>query len=307
MDISFALATTGLGVMLIYALRMLDEGKIDKFAKNVWFWFSGLALATLMGVSSYTPVATQTTTNTTSTATATVIESDTTEITDTEEPEIDDWDALQYELEEKYNGQEYAILAIDLRNTERQIAVNADDEMPTASVYKLFTAYSILKAVEEGQDWNSPLLNTTLSNCFDKMIIDSDNDCAHAWGDTHGWQAIMNEASAIGSRIELLQDYTSTSANELAVLLQKIYNGEILSVVSREKLLSDMKTQRFRQGIPAGTPNKVVADKVGFLNGILNDAALIYGDDGDYILIILTNGYSWSSIAETARLIDETF
>jgi beta-lactamase class A len=68
-----------------------------------------------------------------------------------------------------------------------------------------------------------------------------------------------------------------------------------------------MKVQKFRQGIPAGIPSKTVADKVGFMNGVLTDAGIVYGNTGAYVLIILTDGYSWSSIAETAALVDSGF
>jgi beta-lactamase class A len=95
-----------------------------------------------------------------------------------------------------------------------------------------------------------------------------------------------------------------TSADDLAMLLAKIYRGEVFNEANRARLLDDMKTQVYRQGIPAGIPDATVADKVGFLDGMLHDAAIVYGEKGDYILVIMTDGLSWAYIAELAGWVD---
>lgn len=46
-----------------------------------------------------------------------------------------------------------------------------------------------------------------------------------------------------------------------------------------------------------------MADKVGFLDGLLHDAAIVYSDKGDYSMVILTDGSSWDAIAEAASTI----
>jgi beta-lactamase class A len=65
-----------------------------------------------------------------------------------------------------------------------------------------------------------------------------------------------------------------------------------------------MKRQNYRRGIPAGIgANGTVADKVGFLDGLLHDAGLVYSQKGDFILVILTEGSSWSDIAALTQSI----
>ena len=64
-----------------------------------------------------------------------------------------------------------------------------------------------------------------------------------------------------------------------------------------------MKRNVYRQGIPAGASG-TVADKVGFLNGLLHDAAIVYSPKGTYVLVILTNGSSWANIAELTKKIE---
>jgi beta-lactamase class A len=71
----------------------------------------------------------------------------------------------------------------------------------------------------------------------------------------------------------------------------------------RDFMLGLMRAQVYRQGVPAGT-SAVVADKVGFLNGYLNDAAIVYHPNGTYVISVMTSGASWGKIAEITRKIE---
>jgi len=64
-----------------------------------------------------------------------------------------------------------------------------------------------------------------------------------------------------------------------------------------------MKRNVYRQGIPAGT-SATVADKVGFLNALVHDAAIVYSSKGTYVLTIMTDGSSWANVAELTRKIE---
>ena len=65
-----------------------------------------------------------------------------------------------------------------------------------------------------------------------------------------------------------------------------------------------MQRNIYRQGIPAGASGSV-ADKVGFLNGLLHDAAIVYSPKGTYALVIMTDGSSWAEIADITRQIEK--
>jgi beta-lactamase class A len=64
-----------------------------------------------------------------------------------------------------------------------------------------------------------------------------------------------------------------------------------------------MKANVYRKGIPAGVQG-TVADKVGFMNGLLHDAAIVYSPKGTYVIAVMTDGSSWATIADLARQID---
>lgn len=201
-----------------------------------------------------------------------------------------DYDQIAYEgfvaeLTEKYQGKEYAISLLHFTDSNKNFSINGDKVMNAASTYKLFTAYSMYKS-------------GYVPDCLDDMIIYSDNVCPENWGQ---WSLTTNDAHEIGATSTRVDTMPAlTTADDLVLFLARLYEGTLLSDTQTDKLLSAMKTQVFREGIPAGIPEAEVADKVGFLDGVLNDAGIIYSKKGDFALVILTNSYSWRSIADTA-------
>ena len=176
-----------------------------------------------------------------------------------------------------------------------------------ASTYKLFVAYAVLKRVESGQlKWDDQATNgRTVAACFDTMIINSDNVCAEWFGDTIGWKAITAMIQSVGvskaTSLYAANGFAATADDE-ALFLAKLQSGQLLSLESTDRLLDVMKRQVYRSGIPAGV-GVSVADKVGFLNGLLHDAAIVYTPSGTYVIVIMTSGSSWSQIADAARQI----
>jgi len=205
----------------------------------------------------------------------------------TENSKRDDWQKLNSKLIDRYKNEDYAISFLNLNNPEYTIQINADKDFVAASTYKLFAAYSMFK-------YGDP------PSCLDTMIINSDNECPLTYLNSYGWSRLTEDAKSVGAVNSYFGEITNTTANDLTVFLNQIYNGTLLNEKDNNRLLKDMKKQIFRDGIPTGIPEATVANKVGFLDGLLHDASIIFSPKGDFILVILTDGYSWSSVANTA-------
>jgi len=174
-----------------------------------------------------------------------------------------------------------------------------------ASTYKMYVAYSLLKRTASGEiKWDDAATGgKNISQCFDLMIINSDNTCAEWLGDKIGWSNINNEVHAIGlSNTSTIRGGMYSTADDETLFLMKLQNGSILNTAERDRLLDVMKRQVYRSGIPAGV-GVTVADKVGFLDGDLHDAAIVYGKQ-TYMLTIMSSGSSWAQIADAARQIN---
>lgn len=199
----------------------------------------------------------------------------------------------------------YGIALQELGGRGWAASSGGDKKFITASTYKLFVAYAVLKNIEAGAwTWGGSIAGRTIEGCFDAMIINSDNPCAEEFGSTIGWANIQSQMRGLGlANTTLSSEFTSTANDEL-LFMAKLGRGEILTQASRDKLLGVMKRQVYRQGIPAGV-GVPVADKVGFLYGLLHDAAIVYAPQGNYALVIMTNGSSWGNIADAAKKIQQ--
>ncbi len=194
----------------------------------------------------------------------------------------------------------YGISMIELGGKGRRADYNGNKQFVTASTYKLFAAYTLLKQIDEGKrDW------ATNADCFNKMISLSDNVCAEAFLKTLGLSTITNDIHAVGlsNSTFMKSGGPFTTANDLSLMLGMIATGQNYSTINQQRLIGAMKANVYRRGIPSGV-NGAVADKVGFMNGLLHDAAIVYSPSGTYVLAIMTDGSSWANIAELARQLD---
>ena len=202
----------------------------------------------------------------------------------------------------------YGVVLTELSGQYRRATYNADKSFTTASTYKLFVAYSTLRRIESGAwHWSDQIQGgRDLTKCFDDMIVVSDNACGSALLQKIGYTVITNEARSIGcaGTSFLGSDAIKTTPEDLALILAELQSGQILNQQSsRDIWINAMKRNIYRQGIPKGVSG-VVADKVGFLNGLLHDAGIVYAPTGTYVLAIMTDGSSWANIADLTRQIE---
>lgn len=186
---------------------------------------------------------------------------------------------------------------------------NATQQFTTASTYKLFVAYGTLRKVDAGKwKWTDANISSgrNLATCFDDMIVKSDNACAEALLKKLGYSELTKDINALGLNSSgfVAGDTPHTTAADLGLLLSKLQSGTLpIKSESRSRLLEAMKRNVYRQGIPAGASGQT-ADKVGFLWGLLHDAAIVYSPKGTYVLVIMTDGSSWANIAELTKKIE---
>ncbi|QHU89863.1 hypothetical protein GWK73_04515 [Candidatus Saccharibacteria bacterium oral taxon 955] len=195
----------------------------------------------------------------------------------------------------------FGISMIELDGKKRRADYRGNEQFVTASTYKLFVAYSLMKQIDSGKrDWASNMA------CFNKMISHSDNACAESFLDSIGLKNVTTDIQSIGltNSTFMKEGGPYTTANDLTLLLGMIATRQNFSSDNQQRLISAMTGNVFRKGIPAGVGGKV-ANKVGFMNGLLHDAAIVYGSSGTYVLAIMTDGSSWETIADLAKNIDK--
>lgn len=220
--------------------------------------------------------------------------------------------ALMQQYAKDHKGT-YGVQLIELSGQKRRASYNAGTQFTTASTYKLFVAYSTLKKVEAGKlKWSQQINGgRDLATCFDDMIVKSDNACAEALIEKISHATLQGDVNSLGltnttfSHATMNGSAYATTASDLATFLAALQtNSTSLSSSSRDRLISAMKRNIYRQGIPAGT-SATVANKVGFLAAILNDAGIVYSPKGTYVLVVMSDGASWGNIAELTKEIEK--
>lgn len=213
--------------------------------------------------------------------------------------------ALMKQYAESHPGK-FGISMVELSGKNRRATFNDSQRFRTASRYKLYVAYSTLKRVEAGTwKWSDQIQGgRNLEKCFDDMIVRSDNPCGEALLNKVGFRPLTDEMKALGlTNTSFVGTIPETSAGDLTTFMGSLESGQILSSDSRSRLLGALKRNIYRQGIPAGA-NGQVANKVGFLDGLLHDAAIIYGPTGPVVLSIMSDGSSWATLADLTRQIE---
>lgn len=203
---------------------------------------------------------------------------------------------------------DYGITVIELDGQQRRADAYGSQSYTTASTYKIFVAYSVLKAMEAGRIHPGQHIRDGMSfeACWDEMLKYSLNPCSWTFADmVGGWHTIQQQMHAQGLTSTFLNGHDKRStANDEAQYFAKLETGELLQGESRERLLNTLRNQIYKTGIPAGA-GYPAANKVGFYDGYLHDIGIVYAPQGRYVIAVMTYGGSWWGIADVARQVQE--
>ena len=191
----------------------------------------------------------------------------------------------------------------DLKTGEL-LGINEKTTFVSASLYKIFTSYEVARQIDEGT--LSPTQATgfdagelSVQECLDRTLSYSDNDCGRALRKLIGANdapiPAVNDAGFIST--SLVNAYPTTSATDVDLFFERLYEGETFTEATNDLLLEPMLRQQVDNRLPQGVPDGTkIAHKTADLDGYSHDAGIFYTDGGDYILSVLTgpwaNGYT---------------
>lgn len=221
---------------------------------------------------------------------------------------------------------DFAIYIKDLK-TQKIYEYNSSKTFPAASLYKIPVMYTTYNKMKKGQmqktdelskpqkeldeilstsknidqtDAASPspttseeetIISYPVSEALRLMVTISDNYAAILLAENLGWSNIDSYMAGEGfSDIDLIsEDSPFLNAETIGRLLEKIYSHQAVSYKASEEMLDLLAAQRINDRIPKYLPDSVkIAHKTGELNGVRNDAGIIYGKNSDYIFVFLS-------------------
>ena len=221
-----------------------------------------------------------------------------------------------------YDG-EWSVYCKNL-TTEESFVIH-DSPMKSASVMKLFIMGTVYTAFENGELSRTDEILELLHN----MIVYSDNSASNellsklgngnyadgiakvdAFIESHEFSNMTVEYNGFNDPATntSTDHFNQVAAKDCGKLLEDIYRRTWVNRTVSNEMESLLLSQDTRYKIPAGLPEGVLCgNKTGEMDTTENDAAIIYGKDCDYILVVLSSDWdskdqAISRIAELSRI-----
>jgi beta-lactamase class A len=193
-----------------------------------------------------------------------------------------------------------SVSAIDLTD-DSTVKVGKISAMNAASCGKVLTAALYLHDVEKGtQSLSDHFAGYSARYQLQQLIQQSDDNAWVMFNDELGHPALASYAQSLGLT-SYDPDSNYISSADMAALLQELYSGQLLDQAHTELLLSYMQNTNYEDFIPPAVPESYqVYHKVGFVDGELNDAAIITNGKEKFVLSIFTNNPNVAKGSDTA-------
>ncbi|MBF2036703.1 MAG: serine hydrolase [Leptolyngbyaceae cyanobacterium T60_A2020_046] len=219
------------------------------------------------------------------------------------------------ELETLTPGLTQSVFMLDL-DTGNYVDVNGQSAIAAASTIKVPILVAFLQAVDAGTvsleqgvvlredmvaggsgDMQFDEIGTryTALEVATEMIINSDNTATNMIIDLLGGNTVLNQqfqdwglrSTVLRNWLPDLEGTNTTSPADLVRVMALVERGEILSLRSRDRLLSIMQRTYTRTLIPAGIgeQNAIVYNKTGDIGTSLGDIALVDAPNGKRYLL----------------------
>lgn len=192
--------------------------------------------------------------------------------------------------------------------TDESFVIN-DRPMKSASVMKLFVMGAVYKAIEDRKLERTEEVVSLLG----RMISDSDNEATnqllYLLGDSsyadgiaqvdefirnYGFSDMTVEYNGFNDSATVLDQEHSNqvAAKDCGKLLEDVYHRAWVNRSTGAEIEQMMLNQHTRYKIPAGLPEGVLCgNKTGEMDTTENDAAIVYGESCDYILVVLSSDW----------------
>ena len=221
--------------------------------------------------------------------------------------------ALDASLREKIAGLggSYSIYVKNL-DTNEYLLINNRSQVP-ASLLKLFGFAYGFESIEQGRLERTPQIDIWLDEMITISCNDGYNHMLVATGEGNVLEGArratefahslgFTETTVGGTLHPSVFDYFHfaglyTSARDVGHLLEKIYRGTLVSEEASKEMMTILLAQQRLNKIPAGLPpGTVSASKTGEITGIEHDAAIVFSENVNFVLVIMTE-YAPSAIA----------
>ncbi len=193
----------------------------------------------------------------------------------------------------------------DLQTKTWLLRDNVQQQMNSASLYKLYVAYALSQKVPFAEWATTQMGGQSLQTCVDLMLRVSDNDCGNAVGAFVGWRAIdttIHAAGFVGTTLNRTSGPV-TNVDDTTRFTAALYQGKLFDKPATDFILASLHNQQYRSAIPAGCDGCKTYNKTGIEGGSAHDTAVVVSGNRSYVVTIMSEGGSYTKIASIERAI----
>ncbi len=212
--------------------------------------------------------------------------------------------------------------SVHIEIPERDFVVQINNKnVHAASVIKMFNMATLFDEEEKG---SIAITERLYDTCYEMITVSSNsasNEIVQAIGDGNFVRGakVVTEFAHKNNCTDTQEEHplydlsgpgsgiNTTSVADCAKILKQLYNGELVSETSDEKMLEIMKNQTFNHKIPAYLPkDTAVAHKTGENSKVELDVGIVYSPACDYIICISVTDFKGFEIHSTFAEISRT-
>lgn len=211
----------------------------------------------------------------------------------------------------------YSVFIKNLKTGERYY-LSQDKIYETASLYKLWVMVTVYNQIESGDLKKNEILSADVSDLNKKfniasesaeltdgtvtwsvedalsnMITISDNYSALLLSDRvkiSNVSKFLAEQGFNQSKVGTLKDNPVSSAKDIGLFFEKLYNGQLANEQDTKEMLDFLKGQKINTKLSKYLPETaVIGHKTGELGGLSHDAGIVFLEKGDYIIVVMSN------------------
>lgn len=163
------------------------------------------------------------------------------------------------------------------------------DTIISANIEDLNQAFNIST---ESAEKKEGAVQYSVENALEQMLTVSDNYSALLLSNKIRLSKVndfLKKYNFTDSKLGSTETLPTSTASDIAIFLEKLYKGELISKESSVEMIEILKRQQIKRKLPKYLPlNTEIAHKTGELDTFTHDAGIIYTSHGDYLIVMMT-------------------
>lgn len=183
-------------------------------------------------------------------------------------------------------GSLYKIWVMATAFDQIQNGILKTDEKLSEDVNVLNNTFNIASKTAE---MTEGIITLTVNQALEQMITISHNYAALLLMERIKHSSVKSFLAKNGFNESSLGEPPHVTPYDIALFFEKLYKGELANKEYTNRMLNLLKKQKLNDKLPKHLPkDTIIAHKTGEINFFTHDAGIVFLDEGDYVIVVLS-------------------